>query len=139
VRKPGATNTKNEVVLQEDEDCYTVIELLTHPNGSNSVGRCCSHLLQGDASEEFDERIEFNPTNIWVMIKGLGPNHGDNFKIAANEVEIKRYTPAVVVVTENAKISSIIDDLDEDNIEDDLDSATASDISAAVDNCTDLV
>lgn len=114
VRKPGSKDSKNQVILQDDDECYTVIELLMHTNGSATVGRCCSHLLQGDASEEFDERVEHNPPNIWVMIKGLGPNHGDNFKIAANEIEIKRYTPAVVAVTENTKIAAIIDELDED-------------------------
>lgn len=117
VRKPGSKDGKNQVVLQEDDDCFTVIELLTHINGSITVGRCCSHLLQGDASEDFDERIEFNPSNIWIMIKGLGPNHGDNFKLTGAEEEIKRYTPAVIAVTVDTKIAALIEDLDEDDEE----------------------
>ena len=98
VRKPGANKAKGED-LQDEDECYTVVELLKHKDGS-TVGRCRSYLLQGDASEEFDDRIKYQPSAVWIMIKGLGPNHGDNFKLGANEVEIKRYTPAVEAVVE---------------------------------------
>ena len=96
VRKPGANKAKGEE-LQDEDECYTVLELLKHKNDV-TVGRCRSHLLQGDASEEFDDRIKYRPASTWIMIKGLGPNHGDNFKLAAGEIEIKRYTPEVEAV-----------------------------------------
>lgn len=99
VRRPGGNKGKPEE-LQDEDECYTVIELLKHNDGV-TVGRCRSFLLQGDASEEFDARIEWKPRNEWVMIKGMGPNHGDNFKLSSTEVEIKRYTPAVVAVVEH--------------------------------------
>ena len=98
VRKPGAGKAKGEEMQDEDE-CYTVLELLKHKDGT-TVGRCRSHLLQGDASEDFDERIQYGPAAVWLMIKGLGPNHGDNFKLSDGEVEIKRYTPTVEAVVE---------------------------------------
>jgi hypothetical protein len=86
-------------VIKEDNDCYTVIELLKHKD-SVTVGRCRSHLMQGDASEEFDDVTQYNPANAWVMIKGLGPLHSDVYKLSAGEVEIKRYTPAVDNIVE---------------------------------------
>lgn len=99
VRRPGANKGKPEE-LQDEGDCFTVIELLKHNDGI-TVGRCRSHLLQGDASEEFDDRVQYKPRNEWVMIKGIGPNHGDNFKLGSTESEIKRYTPDVVAVVEH--------------------------------------
>jgi len=99
VRKPGSKG-KVQIELQPDEECFTVIELLKHGLDDVTIGRCCAHLLQGDASEEFDERTKFGPSNEWVLIKGLGPNHGDTFKLAAGEEEIKRYTPPKVAVVQ---------------------------------------
>lgn len=99
VRRPGS-NRKQQEELQDDNECFTVIELLKHNDGI-TVGRCRSHLMQGDASEDFDERIQYKPRNVWIMIQGLGPNHGDNFKLSAGEREIKRYTPDVVAVVEH--------------------------------------
>lgn len=93
VRKPGATTKAGKEVLQDDNECFAVIELLKHYDDSSTVGRCYAHLLQGDASEEFDERIKYKPHNVWVMIQGLGPLHGETFKLDSGEKEIKRYTP----------------------------------------------
>ncbi len=95
VRKPGSKGKAE--TIQEDNDCFSVIELLKH-NDDVTVGRCCAHLMQGDASEEFDERIQYSPSNEWVLIQGLGPCHGDSFKLGAGEKEIKRYTPKVVAI-----------------------------------------
>jgi hypothetical protein len=81
--------------LQADEECFSVLELV--PNGSDmEVGRCQAFLMQGDASECFDEKIEAWPTKQWVMINGLGPNSGDTFKLGAGEAIIKQY-PVVSV------------------------------------------
>ncbi len=99
VRRPGG-NGKTQAAVQDDDECYTVIELLKHKDGV-TVGRCRSHLMQGDASEDFDDRIKWNPVNEWVMIKGLGPLHGETFKLNGGEGEIKRYTPEVVAVVEH--------------------------------------
>ena len=102
VRKPGANKAKGEE-LQDEDECYTVLELLKHKNDV-TVGRCRSHLLQGDASEDFDDRIKYRPSAVWIMIKGLGPIHGDNFKLNEGEVEIKRYTPTVEAVVEKEPV-----------------------------------
>ncbi len=93
VRRPGSGKAKPDE-LQDDSECYTVLELLKHEDGY-TVGRCRSHLMQGDASEDFDDRIKYRPTFVWLMIKGLGPLHGEKFKLNAGEAEIKRYTPEV--------------------------------------------
>lgn len=90
IRKPGGQGKKQEA-LQDDNECFTVIELR-----DGSVGRCQSFLLQGDASEKFDSKVEAWPHSSWVMIQGLGPNSGDTFKLNAAEKEIKRYEPQSV-------------------------------------------
>ena len=92
VRKPGGKG-KTQVQLQDDNDCCSVIEI---ENGN--VARCQAFLMQGDASEAFDARIEFTPRNDWVMIQGLGPNSGDTFKLEPGEKEIKRYSSSEMEV-----------------------------------------
>jgi len=88
IRKPGGKGKKQED-LQDDNECFTVIELR-----DGSVGRCQSFLMQGDASEKFDDKVVAWPGSGWVMIQGLGPNSGDTFKLDTGEKEIKRYEPA---------------------------------------------
>jgi hypothetical protein len=99
MRKMGNAKSKNAEDLIPDEDCFTVIELLQN-EGGETVGRCQSFILQGDASEKFDAKSEFWPNSVWVLIQGLGPNTGDTFKLDAGEKEIKRYAPAKKVVEE---------------------------------------
>jgi hypothetical protein len=84
VRKPGKPGTKEQ--LQDDNECFTVIELV-----DDKVARCYPFLMQGDASEDFDSKIETWSNNEWVMIQGLGPNSGDEFKLETGEKIIKRY------------------------------------------------
>lgn len=87
LRKPGGKGKKQED-LQDDNECFTVIEIR-----DGAVGRCQSFLMQGDASEKFDQKAEAWPRSTWVMIQGLGPNSGDTYKLDAGEKEIKRYEP----------------------------------------------
>jgi len=87
IRKPGGKGKKQED-LQDDNECFTVIELR-----DGTVGRCQSFLMQGDASEKFDDKVVAWPGSSWVMIQGLGPNSGDTFKLDTGEKEIKRYEP----------------------------------------------
>lgn len=92
-RKPAKDRIKEE--LQPDNECFSVLELTENESGDVVVGRCQSFLTQGDASESFDRKIElFNDTR-WIMIQGLGPNHGDTYKLDAGEREIKSYNPAI--------------------------------------------
>lgn len=107
VRRPGAKG--KEETLQDDDECFTVLELLKHED-DYTVGRCRSHLMQGDASEDFDDRTKFAPRTTWLMIRGLGPSHGNVFKLSPTEVEIKRYTPATEMVV--AKRAVIINEPD---------------------------
>lgn len=88
LRKPGGKGKKQED-LQDDNECFTVIEIR-----DGSVGRCQSFLLQGDASEKFDQKVEAWPKSTWVLIQGLGPNSGDTYKLETGEREIKRYESA---------------------------------------------
>ena len=95
LKKPGTTGTKHkEGELQDENDCFTVIELVPAGPDNYSVGRTQSFLMQGDASEKFDEKIGYWPKCHWIMQSGLGPNHGDTWKLDTGEVVIKRYDPA---------------------------------------------
>ncbi len=94
LKKPGVTGTKHkEGELQDENDCFTVIELVPAGPGNYSVGRCQSFLMQGDASEKFDQKVEAWPKAHWILIQGIGPNHSDSFKLDAGEKEIKVYHP----------------------------------------------
>lgn len=83
VRKMGKGKAEE---LQPDDDCFTVIEI-----ANGDVGRCQSFLMQGDASEKFDDKVIAWPGATWVMIKGLGPLTGEAYKLRDGEKEIKRH------------------------------------------------
>jgi hypothetical protein len=88
VRK--ASNKAKPDELQPDNECFAVIELLSE--GSDTVvGRCQTFLMQGDASETFDSKVISWPKSSWVMIQGLGPSHGETYKLDTGEKEIKRH------------------------------------------------
>lgn len=93
------TNKSKGEELQDDNECFSIMELKKVSDGNYNVGRCRSFLMQGDASEAFDEKVELTPVHTWVMVKGLGPLSGTPFKLGEGESEIKRYTPAVEAVT----------------------------------------
>jgi hypothetical protein len=95
VRKMPTKGKTEELV--PDEECFSVMEL--NPGGDDvcTVGRCFSFILQGDASECFDEKRTAWPSSRWIMFQGLGPNAGDTFKLDAGEREIKRWTGSVVI------------------------------------------
>jgi hypothetical protein len=89
-----ASNKSTGPKVVDDSECFTVIELVSE-GGCDTVGRCQSFLMQGDASEKFDEKVVAWPQCRWVMIKGLGPIHGEQYTLdeTEGEIEIKRYTP----------------------------------------------
>lgn len=95
LKKPGGGKAKNQLEVAPDDECFAVMELVK--NGAEfTVGRYQSFLLQGDASEKFDEKIEAWPFSSWVMIQGLGPNSGETYKLSGGEKEIKKYEPKKV-------------------------------------------
>jgi hypothetical protein len=97
-RTARKTPTGKAIDTVPDNECFSVMELVQGESGM-SVGRYQAFLLQGDASEKFDEKVEAWPGKTWVMIQGLGPNSGDNFKLSAGEKEIKRYAPQKEEIT----------------------------------------
>ena len=92
VVRPGSGKAKPANNIQDDDDCFTVLEI----DGEGAVARCQSFSMQGDASEKFDDRVMAWPHCTWVMIQGLGPNSGDKFKLTDGEKEIKRHAVAKV-------------------------------------------
>jgi hypothetical protein len=96
LRKPGAGKAKPDEPEVDDDECFTVIELVQGEN-SVTVGRCQSFILQGDASEKYDSKVNTWSNCTWVLIKGLGPNHGDAYKVSPTEHEIKRHNAIVNV------------------------------------------
>lgn len=89
-RKMVTTSPKNPEE-QPDNECYTVIETVVNLDGKQIVGATQSFALQGDASEEFDSKVKFWPFSIWTMIRGMGPNAGDTFKMQDDEEIIKKH------------------------------------------------
>jgi len=94
VRKPTSKGKDKAVI--PDNECFSVLELVAGDGANFHVGRCQSFVLQGDASEKFDEKVVAWPNASWVMIQGLGPNSGESFKLDAGEKEVKRYHPTKV-------------------------------------------
>lgn len=90
--KASSTVVEPEV---DDDDCYSVIELVGE--SLKSVGRTRSFILQGDASECFDSAVESYPESSWVLIQGLGPVHNEAYRLRGREREIKTYSPTQVV------------------------------------------
>lgn len=87
LKKPGAGKAKPTEPEVADDDCFSVLEI----SSDGTVGRCQSFILQGDASEKFDDRVMAWPSSTWVMIQGLGPNSGDLYRLNPGEREIKRH------------------------------------------------
>jgi hypothetical protein len=83
---------KKEIETIPDNECFSVIEVV-----AGAVRRTQSFDTQGNASENFDERVMYRPETTWLLIQGLGPNSGDSFKLEAGEKEIKRHTAVVEV------------------------------------------
>jgi len=86
IRKPGSGKAKPGNDLQPDNECFAVVEVLK----DGTVGRTQTFLMQGDASEKYDEKVGYRPDIQWVMLQGLGPMSGDNFKLEAGEKIIKQ-------------------------------------------------
>jgi len=86
VRKVSTSKSKQSK-LTPDNQCFTVIEIT--PEGK--VDKTQAFLIQGDASECFDGKVTTWPNKNWVMIQGLGPNPGDDFKLESDEKEIKHH------------------------------------------------
>lgn len=102
LKKPGNKPDKAADEILDDDECFTVIELVKSEKGF-TVGRCQSFELQGEASEKFDSKIEVWPNSIWFLIQGLGPNHGESFKLEQGEIEIKRHDPKCEVPCEESE------------------------------------
>lgn len=80
---------KPKVKLQADDECFSVVEIL----GDNTVGRCQSFLTESEARAKFMSRSLLYPHDQWVLIRGLGPNSEDMFKLSSGERELERNTP----------------------------------------------
>lgn len=98
VRKP--TSKGKDKVEVPDNECFTVLELIKDSDTGFQVGRCQSFVMQGDASEKFDDKVVAWPACSWVMIQGLGPNSGETYRLGDGEKEIKRYQYKKEQVTE---------------------------------------
>jgi hypothetical protein len=110
VRK--ASNKPKTDELQPDDECFAVIELLKRGNDF-VVGRCQTFLMQGDASETFDEKTEAWPTSSWVLIQGLGPSYNETYKLDPDEKEIKRFEATRVAPIKQVRVVDDEDDEDD--------------------------
>lgn len=85
---------KGKVVEPEvdDNDCFTVLEILEEGN-TKTVGRTHSFEGLGQAKIKWGECLTRSPNAHWVLIQGLGPNHGDNFKLDTGEKMLQEHDP----------------------------------------------
>lgn len=81
----------------EDDDCFTVLEVLID-GSSKTVGRTHSYEDLGLAKIKLSECLVRSPNVTWCLIQGLGPNHGDNFKLGAGEKMLEEHSPKVAEV-----------------------------------------
>lgn len=95
--QPRATRARATDPDDDDEDCeavFTVLEVITR-GGREWVGRTQCFIMQGDASECFDSRVSGWPGSGWVLISGMGPMHGEPFRLRYTDRLIKRHAPGV--------------------------------------------
>ncbi len=93
-----STKSKQEEPEIDDNECFTVIEVVQSEN-NKTVGRTHSFEGLGLARIKIKECITRTPAVQWVLIQGLGPNHGDTYKLSAGEKLIEdSYAKAEEVV-----------------------------------------
>lgn len=90
----------------DDDDCFSLVELIKKDSGL-SVGRTRTFILQGDASESFDSAVTAYPNSSWVMLQGLGPMHGETYRLRGKEKEIRRYDTAAAPVAQKTYVFTL--------------------------------
>ena len=79
---------KPEELEVEELDCFTVIEVVEE--GTNkTVGRTHAYEGLGLARIKYRECISRHPGSTWVLMQGLGPIHGDGYKLETGEAELE--------------------------------------------------
>lgn len=86
----GRTNTvstterkNNKDMPFDDSDCITILEII-----NNNVTRTQSFLDEELARNKLKERLSAKIPTTWKIIKGLGPNVGDTYKLTEEEYEL---------------------------------------------------
>lgn len=80
--KPEKTGSSK--LLFDDSDCITVLEVI-----DGIVTRTGSYLNEALAWEHLKERRSSRFPTTWKIIKGLGPNVGDIYKLVDLEVDLE--------------------------------------------------
>lgn len=77
VKKFTSPKTKESVESSEDEDstCFTVIEVV-----NNAIHYTVSYSDRKEAEKQFNTKLKFWPDQDWLLIEGLGPNVGHEFR-----------------------------------------------------------
>jgi len=91
----GRSNPPETKAIDQDEipddDCYTVAETV-----NEVVTRTCSFLNEDLARKKYKERLSAKIPSNWHLIKGLGPNVGDTFRLAESEVLLEHANARVM-------------------------------------------
>ncbi len=81
-RLPSGKGKGNKTVQLEQEqllECFSTIELV-----GESVGRTYSYSTVAEAEKEANSRLNRHG-GVWLVIKGMGPNPGEKFKLESGE------------------------------------------------------
>lgn len=94
-RKPRSNRTKKlnhqpKEEIQDDNDCYSVLELISNYN-QTVVGRCKSYLTLDEATVAFEGKIKAFADATWVLIQGIGPIPDELYVLEAGESELRRH------------------------------------------------
>lgn len=77
--------------IADDLSCFAVLELVGEGGSEPVVGRYRSFLSQAEAEQHYQQRFTAWPGSIWVLVRGLGPNSGDPYRLEPGEQELQRY------------------------------------------------
>lgn len=69
--------------LIHDDDCFTVLEVI-----DDAVTRTQSFIDEELARTKLKERLSAKIPTTWKLIRGLGPNVGDTYKLSESEKEL---------------------------------------------------
>lgn len=79
----GPDRKNNKDMPFDDSDCITVLEVI-----DNTVIRTESFINEELARTKLKQRLSAKFPTMWKLIKGLGPNVGDTYKLSDDEYEM---------------------------------------------------
>lgn len=85
----GRNNASKKNTDSSSENCYTVCEVIVNEaTNTQVVNRTRSYFTEEEARAVRKQRMSRPSESVWKLIKGLGPNVGDTYKLDETEIEL---------------------------------------------------